>query len=88
MFKEEVEDFAKYELYEIYENKHHTIAIFDNYRTAKSVAILFAMVDPKRDSYCITGISSKNPNELIPGGGWKDEFYVDEDGKLQERGLA
>jgi len=75
MYKYEVKDFAKYEVYEYVNGKKHTLFICNEYDIAKNLARTLARMDPVCDTYYLTGIH--NPGDFIPGGGWYECWHWD-----------
>lgn len=85
MKQNEVQDFAKYEVFESVENAYHCICICEDLDTACYIAKLLALKDPNGDSYYVTSITI--PHTMVVGGGWHYEFWKDKNGKLQQSTL-
>jgi len=68
MYKYEVEEFAQYQVYEIVNDKVHTLCICNEFKAAKFIARTFASLDDTYGRYYVSGIH--NPGDMIPGGGW------------------
>ena len=85
----EVEEFAAYEVYELIgekEDEYHCLCVCKEYKVATIIAKLLAMNDLSRDKYYVSNVSI--PNTLVPGGGWYDCYYRDEEGKLRKDSLS
>lgn len=65
---EEVRDFAEYEVYEIVDNKKHTICVCKESEMAEVICYQLALNDSNRDKYYYTSIYEKDT--LTIGGGW------------------
>ena len=86
MYKYEAEEFCDYEVFEIVNEKVHILCACKEYQVAEAIAITLAKADKVHDHYFITGIN--NPGDLVIGGGWHDEYWTDEDGKLHKSSLC
>ena len=88
MYKHEVEKFARYEVYMHGDNDQtETICLCSSREMAQIVAKHLAMNAKKPNvKIYLTGIY--HPGDLIPGGGWYDVFWRDEEGNLREGGLG
>ena len=87
MYKYEVEEFARYEVYEYTEVKKHTLFVCNEIEIAKNLAKTLARMDPVCDRYYVSGIH--NPGDFIPGGGWYYSWHWDnEKGCLIEEELS
>ena len=84
MEKEQVREFANYEVYELVEGKYHRICLCETMEVACNIAKMFASMDPSGDSYYVTSIN--RPGDLVWGGGWYYEFY-NKDGKVHQSSL-
>ena len=84
MFQSEVTDFAKYEVYEIVDDKVHYICLCNTFSDACNIAKMLAYMDKTGDSYFVSNVSI--PNTLVPGGGWYYEFF-NKEGKVCQRSL-
>ena len=87
MYKDEVEEFSKYEVYEIVDGKYHCLCLCKEYEVAKNIARTFARLDPACDAYYVSSVN--HPGDFVPGGGWYDSWYWDkETGKLKQSSLS
>lgn len=88
MYKYEAEEFANYEVFELIgpEKKYHCLCVCEEYEVAETIAVLFAKADTSHDHYFITGIN--NPGDFVIGGGWHNEYWTDEEGKLHKSSLS
>ena len=83
MYKHEAEEFANYEVYmDGYDGKIETLCLCNYGEMARTIAKDLAMGSEKPNvKIYVTGIY--RPGDLIPGGGWYEVFWRDEEGKLQ-----
>ena len=81
MYIHEVEDFCKYEVYEITDEKVHYICLCEDFNIACGIAHTLAEIDKQGDAYYVSNVSI--PNTLVPGGGWYYEYKKDKDGKVK-----
>lgn len=87
MHKEDVKEFAQYEVYELVNDLYHPLCVCNEYMIARAIAILMAKADPEGDTYYVTGVN--NPGALVPGGGWYDAWHRDlKTGKLIKDSLS
>lgn len=83
MNKHEVEEFANYEVYMNDGDQYETICLCDTGEKARTIAKDLAMGSEKPNvKIYVTGIY--RPGDMIPGGGWYEVFWRDEEGKLRE----
>ena len=88
MYKHEVEKFANYEVYTHDENGQIvTLCLCDMGEMARIIAKSLAMHE-KKPNVKIYVTSINYPGDFVPGGGWYDVFWCDEEGKLQSGGLG
>ena len=86
MWKHEAEEFCDYEVFEIVDGKVHILCACKEYKVAEVIAVTLAKADPSHDHYFVTGIN--HPGDFIVGGGWHDEYWIDENGKLRKSSLS
>lgn len=84
MYKHEVEKFANYEVYTYDDNNQIvTLCLCDMGEMACIIAKSLTMHDKKPNvKIYVTGINY--PGDFVPGGGWYEVFWRDEEGKLRE----
>ena len=80
MHKDDVIDFADYEVYELVDNKYHAICVCKEHKMAELLTKMLAYNDPNNDAYYYTSIT--NPGELVIGGGWYISYKKGDDGQL------
>lgn len=88
MRKTEVEQYANYEVYTIGDKSDiNTICLCNSRAMADIIATRLAMCakDPNVKVY-VSGVYYGG--ELIPGGGWYDYYWRDENGELRSGGVS
>lgn len=88
MYKHEVEKFANYEVYDKTETGEiETICVCGDGQIATIIAKNLAMAAKKPNTKVyVTSISY--PGDFVPGGGWYDAYWRDENGNLRSGGLG
>lgn len=88
MYKHEVEKFANFEVYTYGDdNQIETLCLCDTGEMARIIAKNLTMHAKKPNlKIYVTGINY--PGDFVPGGGWYDVFWRDEEGKLKSSGLG
>ena len=87
MEKNQVEEFADYEVYEIVDGKYHCLCLCKEYKIAALLAKLLAKEDPDYDEYYVTSVNY--PHDFVPGGGWYDSWQRNkETNKLEKHSLS
>lgn len=88
MKKSEVEAYADYEVYvRNPDGSVDTVCLCDSRQMAGVIAkrLVMGAKEPNIKVY-VTSIS--NPQDFVPGGGWYDVYWRDENGKIHTGGLA
>lgn len=86
MEQKEVKDFCRYEVYEIIDNKEHTICLCNTRNMADTICKLFALNDSKGKTYFYTNVQV--PNTFVVGGGWFVGYSKNKEGKLNKIELS
>lgn len=86
MKQTEVEDFCKYEVYEIIDNQIHTICLCSESKMADLICRTFATLDPNNDAYFYTNVVV--PHTFVPGGGWYICYHKNAEGFLEKTELS
>lgn len=90
MYRKDVEAFAKYIVYTIEETpvgrKVVDLCVCNDYKVAEDICKMFAWYDKDNQSYYYTGITE--PGAFIPGGGWHECWYKNNEGKLVHSSLG
>lgn len=81
MEQKEVKDFCNYEVYEIVDDKKHTICLCKESEMAEVICRTLAYLDPKNDTYFYTNIVV--PHTFVAGGGWFIGYHKNKEGKLE-----
>lgn len=88
MYKHEVEKFANCEVYTYDDDgKIETLCLCETGEMARIIAKHLAMC-AKKPNVRIYVTSINYPGDFVPGGGWYDVFWRDEEGNLKSGGLG
>ena len=88
MKKSEVESYANYEVY-IHnpEGGVDTICLCDSHKMAGVIARALVR-NAKEHGIKVFVTSVSDPQDFVPGGGWYDVYWRDENGEIKTGGLA